>query len=127
MRYDYAASLARKAQIWKKDLEIDGGSSTWWIHNQQRWGDESFLMKVVSIPYILSVILTIMISPILAPVTGIDSWAPMIFTLGGISIILCGFVVVNVWKVRSIHDNYNIKDEVLLFAKCVSRKIASFL
>eukprot|EP01084_Bolivina_argentea_P313360 542657_1 len=118
LRYDYAASLARKGQIWKKDLGIAGGSSTWWIHNQQTWGNETYLLKKVSIPYISAVILSILLSPIFQFIHQIEGWTPMVSAVGGISLLLWGFICVNVWKVREIHDNFHIKHEVLLFAKC---------
>lgn len=114
LRYDYGASLANKSQIWKKDLGVHGGSSTWWLNNSSTWGNETYLLKIVSIPYLLSVALSIAVSPVMKY---IDEWTPMISIVGATAIILCIFIIINVWKVRAIHDNFHIKDEVLLFAK----------
>ena len=41
----------------------------------------------------------------------------VVTVVGSIAVILCIFIIINVWKVRAIHDNFHIKDEVLLFAK----------
>lgn len=107
-------------------MDIGGGSSTWWINNQQTWGNESYLLKIISVPYILAVLLSVFLSPVLGKTTGIDEWTPMIAAVGGISIILCCFIVTNVYKVRAIHDNYHIKDEVYLFAKYVLISLCDF-
>mmetsp|Transcript_66888 Transcript_66888/g.59990 ORF Transcript_66888/g.59990 Transcript_66888/m.59990 type:complete len:711 (-) Transcript_66888:223-2355(-) len=115
LRYDYGASLANKSQIWKKDLGVHGGSSTWWLKHQQTWGDEVYLLKIVSIPYLFAVALAILLSPVFGYMKG--AWTPMVSIVGVTAIILCLFIIINVWKVRSIHDNFHIKDEVLLFAK----------
>ena len=112
LRYDYGVSLANKSQIWKKDLGVN--HSTWWIEHQQTWGNELYLLKIVAIPYALSVGIAIMLSPV---VPWMDEWTPVVTFVGAIAVILCIFIIINVWKVREIHDNFHIKDEVLLFAK----------
>eukprot|EP01084_Bolivina_argentea_P122812 217628_1 len=61
---------------------------------------------VYAIPYIFAVLLSIILSLLFSVLTNITGWTAMVSTVGIIAIILCGFIVVNVWKVREIHHNF---------------------
>ena len=106
----------------KEDSEKENGNrdyyqGQWWIDNKRKYGEEAPMVKILSVFYVIVVVLAISLSPVALEDVDEDAWLIFVTFTGSYALITCGFIAFNVWKVRSIHDNFHIRTEILLFAK----------
>lgn len=109
--YKQKYNIAIADLIWKKEINPDEANNNWFIVNKSSYGDPIYMIKIVSIPFLISVFINTLISYIYKEGLILDFTQYIIASLP----ILASFIIF--YKSKNLSDIYKIRNEI--FIQCI--------
>ena len=109
--YNQKYNIAIADLAWKMELNPNDANNNWFIINKNKYGDPIYMIKLVSIPFIISVLLNTVLSYIVGEGLILDFAQLIIASIP----IIASFIIF--YKSKDISDIYKIRNEI--FIQCI--------